>query len=179
MRILYLDLHPEYISGKTDEVLRNRGHMLFQVSTCSEALEMIRSQDFDVVVVAQDSLEIVNFIAKARGIRGELPVLLADDWGVTDLPAPSPGVRPASNCCFSIGWTTLVLRVSSPSIREETTPTIIGMYSCPGWKRVRSTDSGPSGRSSQIGVSGSSRPSCYSGSCLPSARTRSRICSKR
>ena len=142
MRILYLDLHPEYIPGKTDEVLRNRGHMLFQVSTCSEALEMIRSQDFDVVVVAQDSLEIVNFIAKARGIRGELPVLLADDWGVTDLPAPSPGVRPASNCCFSIGWTTLVLRVSSPSIREETTPTIIGMYSCPGWKRVRSTDAG-------------------------------------
>lgn len=76
MRILYLDLHPEYIPGKTDEVLRNRGHILIQVSTCSKALEMICSQDFDVVVVAQDGLEIVNFIAKARGIRGELPVLL-------------------------------------------------------------------------------------------------------
>ena len=29
----------------------------------------------------------------------------------------SPGVRPASSCCFSIGWMTLVLRASSPLIR--------------------------------------------------------------
>ena len=58
MRVLYVDLNRESVFGRTDEVLRSRGHMLFYVSTCSGALEMIRNQDFDAVVITQDSLEV-------------------------------------------------------------------------------------------------------------------------
>ena len=70
----------------------------------------------------------------------------------------SPGVRPASNCCFSIGWTTLVLRVSFPSIRQRTARTIIGTYSCLG-EAGQIYGFRASGRSSQIGVSGLIHPS--------------------
>ena len=65
MRILYVDLNPESIFGRTDKALRSRGHMLFYVSTCNNALETIRNQDFDAVVITQDSLEVLDFIAKA------------------------------------------------------------------------------------------------------------------
>ena len=86
MRILYVDLNPESIPGRTDEVLRSRGHIMFYVSTCSDALEMIRSQCFDSVVITQDSLEVLEFIAKAHAIRGELPLFVTDDWSVAELP---------------------------------------------------------------------------------------------
>jgi DNA-binding response OmpR family regulator len=86
MRILYVDLDPESIPGGTDEVLRNRGHMLLYVSTCCDALEMIRNQNFDAVVITQDSLEVFDLIAKAQAIRGELPVFVTDDWSISELP---------------------------------------------------------------------------------------------
>ena len=86
MRILYVDLDPESIPGGTDEVLRNRGHMLVYVSTCCDALEMIRNQDCDAVVITQDSLEVFDLIAKAQAIRGELPVFVTDDWSIAELP---------------------------------------------------------------------------------------------
>lgn len=86
MRILYVDLNPESISGGTDEVLRHRGHILLYVSTCSAALEMIRNQSFDSVVIAQESLEVFDLIAKAQAIRGELPVFVTVDWSISELP---------------------------------------------------------------------------------------------
>jgi len=86
MRILYVDLNSESIPGGTDEVLRNRGHMLLYVWTCRDALEMIRNQNFDAVVIAQDNLEVFDLIAKAQAIREELPVFIADDWSISELP---------------------------------------------------------------------------------------------
>ena len=86
MRILYVDLNPESIPGGTDKVLRNRGHMLLYVSTCYDALEMIRNQDFGAVVIAHDSLEVFDLIAKAQAIREELPVFVTDDWSISELP---------------------------------------------------------------------------------------------
>jgi hypothetical protein len=86
MRILYVDLNPESIFGRTDEVLRSRGHTLFYVSTCSDALEMIRNQCFDSVVITEDSLEVVDFVAKAHTIQRELPLFVTDDWSVAELP---------------------------------------------------------------------------------------------
>ena len=86
MRILYVDLNPESIFERTDEVLRSRGHTLFYVSTCSDALEMIRNQCFDSVVITQDSLEVLDFVAKAHTIQGELPLFVMDDWSVAELP---------------------------------------------------------------------------------------------
>ena len=86
MRILYLDLNPESMRGRTDEVLRSRGHMLFYASTCSDALEMIRNECFDAVVVTQDSLEVLDFIAKANTVHRELPLFVTDDWSVAELP---------------------------------------------------------------------------------------------
>ena len=82
MRILYVDLNPESIPGRTDEVLRSRGHTLFYERTCSDALEMIRNQCFDSVVITQDSLGVLDFITKAHAIQGELPLFVTDDWSV-------------------------------------------------------------------------------------------------
>ena len=86
MRILYVDLTPDSIPGRADEVLRSRGHTLFYVSTCNDALEMIRNQCFDSVVITQDSLEVLDFIAKAHAIQGELPLFVTYDWSVAELP---------------------------------------------------------------------------------------------
>lgn len=86
MKILYVDLNPESIPGGTDRVLRNRGHMLLYVSTCCDALEMICNQDFDAVVIAEDSFEVSDLVAKAQAIRGELPVFVTDDWSISELP---------------------------------------------------------------------------------------------
>ena len=86
MRILYVDLTPDSIPGRTDEVLRSRGHTLFYISTCSDALEMIHNQCFDSVVITQDSLEVLDFIAKAHAIQGELPLFVTYDWSVAELP---------------------------------------------------------------------------------------------
>jgi len=86
MRILYVDLNPESIPGGTDRVLRNRGHMLLYVNTCRDALEMIRNQDLDAVVISHDSLEVFDLIAKAQAVRGELPVFVTDDWSISELP---------------------------------------------------------------------------------------------
>jgi len=47
---------------------------------------MIRNQDFDAVVIVQDSLDAFDLIAKAQAIRGELPVFVTDDWSVSELP---------------------------------------------------------------------------------------------
>jgi hypothetical protein len=85
MRILYVDLNRESVSGRTDEVLRSRGHTLFYVSTCCDALGMIRNQDFDGVVITQDSMEVLDFITKAQAIRGELPLFVTGDWSVAEL----------------------------------------------------------------------------------------------
>ena len=86
MRILYVDMNPESIPGRADEVLRNRGHMLLYVSTGCDALEMIRTQDFDAVVIAQNSLQVLDFIDKAQAIRRELPLFVTDDWSISELP---------------------------------------------------------------------------------------------
>lgn len=86
MRILYVDLNSESIPEGIDETLRNRGHMLLHVSTCCDALEMIRNQDVDAVVIAQDSLGVFDLIAKAQAVRVELPVFVTDDWSVAELP---------------------------------------------------------------------------------------------
>lgn len=86
MRILYVDLDPESIPGRTDEVLRNHGYTLLYVNTCHDALEMIRTQDFDAVVMAQNSLQVLDFIDKAQAIRRELPLFVTDDWSTSELP---------------------------------------------------------------------------------------------
>jgi len=86
MRILYVDLNPDSSPAGTDKALRNRGHMLLYVNTCGDALEMIRNQDLDAVVITHDSLEVFDLITKAQAIRGELPVFVTDDWSISELP---------------------------------------------------------------------------------------------
>ena len=60
--------------------------MLLYVNKCCDAIEMIRNHDFDAVVIAHDSLEVFDLIAKAHAIRGELPVFVTDDWSISELP---------------------------------------------------------------------------------------------
>lgn len=100
IRILYVDLNPESIPGTTDEVLRNHGHPLLYVNTSRGALEMIRNQDFDAVVIAQDNLEVFDLIARVQAIREGLPVFVTCDWSISELPLALEwcgGLREAGN----------------------------------------------------------------------------------
>jgi hypothetical protein len=59
-------------------------------SSSADTLAMMRRQIFDVLVMdcAQDTLDILNFTAKAQGLQPSLAVFFADEWGdelVTDL----------------------------------------------------------------------------------------------
>ena len=52
-------------------------------SNCTDALALMRRQLFDALVMdcAQDTLDILNFTAKAQGLQPSLAVFLADEWG--------------------------------------------------------------------------------------------------
>ena len=52
-------------------------------SSGADALAMMRRQLFDALVMdcAQDTLDILNFTAKAQGLQPSLAVFLADEWG--------------------------------------------------------------------------------------------------
>jgi DNA-binding NtrC family response regulator len=84
-RILYLD--PKSRGGRTDEVLRNRGHKLVAARRYVDALEILRSQSFDAVVIddEDENPEVLDFTVQAHCLRPELPVFLTVDWGV-ELP---------------------------------------------------------------------------------------------
>ena len=49
----------------------------------ADALAMMRRQIFDALVMdcAQDTVDILNFTAKAQGLQPSLAVFLADEWG--------------------------------------------------------------------------------------------------
>ena len=52
-------------------------------SNCTDALALMCRQLFDALVIdcGQDTLDILNFTAKAQGLQPSLAVFLADDWG--------------------------------------------------------------------------------------------------
>ena len=52
-------------------------------SSVADALAMLRGQSFDAIVMdcAQDSVDILNFTAKAHGLQPSLAVFLAEEWG--------------------------------------------------------------------------------------------------
>jgi CheY-like chemotaxis protein len=79
-KILYFDL--ESVRGKYVDSIRQRGHDVTAVSSGAEALAMMRGQIFDALVIdcAQDTLDILNFSAKAQGLQPSLAVFLADEW---------------------------------------------------------------------------------------------------
>jgi len=52
-------------------------------SSGTDALAMMRNQIFDVLVMdcAQNTVDTLNFTAKAQGLQPSLAVFLADEWG--------------------------------------------------------------------------------------------------
>ncbi len=84
-RILYL--HPKSNAANTAQILRNHGHKL--VATCRyvDALEMLRTQSFDAVVIddEDENPQVLDFTVQAHCWWPELPVFLTIDWG-TELP---------------------------------------------------------------------------------------------
>lgn len=84
-RILYL--HPKSNPGTADENLKNRGYVLICARKYVDALEMLRSQNFDAVVIddENESPKVVDFTIHAHCLRPDLPVFLTVDWGV-ELP---------------------------------------------------------------------------------------------
>lgn len=86
MKILFVDLNFEAAFLTTEKALRSRGHITLHVKTYHDALEMISSFDVDAVVFSHDSVEVLDFVAKAHAVREELPLFVADDWSVTELP---------------------------------------------------------------------------------------------
>jgi hypothetical protein len=73
----------ESVHGKYVDIIRQRGHDVATASSGADALAMMRRQIFDVLVMdcAQDTLDILNFTAKAQGLQPSLAVFLADEWG--------------------------------------------------------------------------------------------------
>lgn len=81
MHILYLN--PNSILGTTGKILRQRGHDVFFRTTCANALELLRRQNFDAVVIEdeEENTEILDFTARAHQWQPATPVFLANDWG--------------------------------------------------------------------------------------------------
>ncbi len=52
-------------------------------SSGADALALMRKQMFDALVMdcADDTLDVVNFAAKAQGLQPSLAVFLANEWG--------------------------------------------------------------------------------------------------
>ncbi len=80
-RILYLN--PKLKAGMIPEILRESGDELVATATYVDALEMLRSHSFDVVVIGDEdeNADVLNFTVQALRMRPELPVLLEIDWG--------------------------------------------------------------------------------------------------
>ncbi len=85
MYILYLN--PNSILGTADKILRQRGHVVFFGTTCADALELLRRQSLDAIVIEdeEENAEIHDFTARAHRTQPSTPVYLANDWG-PDLP---------------------------------------------------------------------------------------------
>jgi DNA-binding NtrC family response regulator len=81
MHILYLN--PNSILGTTGRTLTQHGHIVFFRTTCTEALELLRRQNFDAVVIEdeEENTEILDFTARAHQWQPATPVFLANDWG--------------------------------------------------------------------------------------------------
>jgi len=66
VNILYVNR--QSVLGETGKIIKARGHSLVSRNKCVEALETIRSQTFDAVVIEDESedLEIFNFTIRAH-----------------------------------------------------------------------------------------------------------------
>ena len=80
-KILYFN--PECVHAKYVDIITQRGHDVTTASSRADALAMMRRQIFDALVMdcAPDTLDILNFTAKAQGLQPSLAVFLADEWG--------------------------------------------------------------------------------------------------
>ena len=79
--ILYFN--PKSVRGKYVDIIRQRGHDVATASSGADTLAMMRRQIFDVLVMdcAQNTLDILNFTAKAQGLQPSLAIFLVDEWG--------------------------------------------------------------------------------------------------
>ncbi len=68
-KILYFNLKP--VSNKYVDMMRQGGHDVVTTSRSAHALAMMHRQSFDALVMdcAQDTVDILNFTAKAHGFN--------------------------------------------------------------------------------------------------------------
>ena len=80
-KILYFN--PEPVRGRCVDIIRQRGHDVVTASSGADALAMMHRQIFDALVIdhAENTLDILNFTAKAQGLQPSLAVFLAKLWG--------------------------------------------------------------------------------------------------
>ncbi|MGD0416226.1 MAG: hypothetical protein ABSA80_12780 [Terriglobales bacterium] len=81
MHILYLN--PNSILGTAGKSLRQRGHVVFFRTTCADAIELLRRQSLDAIVIEGEgeNAEVLDFTARAHRTQPATPVYLATDWG--------------------------------------------------------------------------------------------------
>lgn len=81
MQILYLN--PNSIPGTAGKSLRQRGHVVFFRTTCTDALDLLRRQSLDALVIEdeEENAEVLDFTARAHRTQPATPVYLANDWG--------------------------------------------------------------------------------------------------
>ena len=81
MHILYLN--PNSILGTAGKSLRQRGHVVFFLTTCADALDLSRRQSLDAIVIEdeEENAKVLDFTARVHRTQPATPVYLATDWG--------------------------------------------------------------------------------------------------
>lgn len=98
MKILYLNLRG--VLGETGRTMRRHGYNLVLRSGCDDALEIIRHQTFDAVVIedGDQDPEILHFTVEVHQIRAALPIFVASTWRHGLLRAIEQFARTGEGC---------------------------------------------------------------------------------
>ena len=85
MKVLYFS--PNSMPGASRKVIAERGHNIVPAEKSADALQLIRNQGFDAVVIddEDEDLAAIDFTIDVYRIRPTLPVFLTSDWG-SELP---------------------------------------------------------------------------------------------
>jgi hypothetical protein len=81
MKILYLNIRG--VVGQTGRAIQASGHNLVLRSRCIDALQTIRNEPFDALVIEDSGQDpgILHFTVEAHQSHPALPIFVANTWG--------------------------------------------------------------------------------------------------
>jgi len=81
MKVLYFS--PNSTPGASRKAIAERGHDVVPAAKSADALQLIRNQGFDAIVIdtEDEDLAAIDFTIDVHRVRPTLPVFLTSDWG--------------------------------------------------------------------------------------------------